>query len=1170
MKTGCGHPPDGAAKDRHFGLLYKCTNTMLKIEQMRSLRTCLILISLMLLSQSGGLNAQTKERCSPGFIWDGVKCVSCVRPCNTGLIGICGRGLMNCPTGELVCEVTVRPGDRVEICNGEDDDCDGQKDEGFDKDGDGYTTCGGDCNDRDPAIHADAVERCDGVDSDCNGVIDDPFDIGTLCSVGKGACMQKGRRKCSSDGASVICEAIAGKPVEEICDGIDNDCDGQVDNGLGETVCGVGACRVTVPACVDGRTNKCVPLKSSAEICGDDIDNDCDGRVDEDFENLRKSCRAGVGFCEMTGVYECSLDKLSLKCNAVPGEPRQEICGNRMDDDCNGVIDDAAGIGISCDNAQLGECRREGITVCDARKGAVVCSAGRIEPRSEKCDGLDNDCDGETDEGVKNACGGCGELPAKLGDRCQVPGTDVCGTGVWECGAQEPGKLVCSPRFALSEQRFCADDDNSCTRDVCHEGVCSHYPLADGTQCTDSNACTAPDVCVGGQCKATAQLACEDRNECSIDSCDPALGCRHEPIGGGVKNECGGCDPQLVKTGDACELAALAGVCAKGEYGCTPEGSVACVQTRFSSEEICNAQDDDCDGTVDDDLGVTTCGVGACQVMAANCRNGSAQTCEPLSPSQESCENMGADDDCNGVVDDVVNVGVGCPLTVGTCIVPGTLQCRGGRTPACTAVNPSDAGDDNGNGVPNYCEREGVAVSFNLYDPKRTRAAMVPLARVDASTVTSADPGSAWLVVSGSNADSSGIAAVPLREIFEDKRIFFRSCRMADDRRLEEMTVTPEGDLLALSGGGYLRVARISQLLSSAGGGACKLNADVVSSDDTRPWSMTQSQTSESCRVQRIASISSASKDAIAGAVMCSRRGMSGLGADIITISGATNEHLFIPLWESPKVIEDAALVPLTGEKGGFGVVAFVEGRTVLALCRSGGAGWGCVRTEAVDAAGPLMQLTRTKNDPSLFGAKDGRLFRFEAAGNEAVLKPRGSDRSALAIGTNLAPESVIDDVTAGGDLKFAEPHALVAFRGKGYGGEDLFAAYDILQGTARIGTMGFFFYNINEGPRGQVSEIRFQNGKGSARFAFTDPTGDKLTYRVHIAARHGGTLDHWIESFNESGVRFSTGGETAAAVGLWPIKLVVEVTDSGGASLSTVAVIGSDGSVESIQEFAK
>ena len=60
----------------------------------------------------------------------------------------------------------------VEICDGIDNDNDGEVDEGFDRDGDGFTICGGDCNDTDMNVNPDAPELCDGKDNNCNGVID--------------------------------------------------------------------------------------------------------------------------------------------------------------------------------------------------------------------------------------------------------------------------------------------------------------------------------------------------------------------------------------------------------------------------------------------------------------------------------------------------------------------------------------------------------------------------------------------------------------------------------------------------------------------------------------------------------------------------------------------------------------------------------------------------------------------------------------------------------------------------------------------------------------------------------------------------------------------------------------------------------------------------------------
>ncbi|MEW6298461.1 MAG: RHS repeat-associated core domain-containing protein [Thermodesulfobacteriota bacterium] len=67
----------------------------------------------------------------------------------------------------------------------------------------------------------------------------------------------------------------------EVCNGVDDDCDGQVDDGLGQTTCGVGACQRTVDTCSNGTPQECVPGTPEPEICEDGIDNDCDGEVDD-------------------------------------------------------------------------------------------------------------------------------------------------------------------------------------------------------------------------------------------------------------------------------------------------------------------------------------------------------------------------------------------------------------------------------------------------------------------------------------------------------------------------------------------------------------------------------------------------------------------------------------------------------------------------------------------------------------------------------------------------------------------------------------------------------------------------------------------------------------------------------------------------------------------------
>jgi len=113
----------------------------------------------------------------------------------------------------------------------------------------------------------------------------------------------------------------------EVCDGIDNDLDGQIDEDLGTLSCGVGACARIINACVNGVTQTCTPGTPAAEVC-DGIDNSCDGQVDEGLGTL--SC--GVGACART-VNACGN---GVPQTCTPGAPGAEICGDGIDQDCNG------------------------------------------------------------------------------------------------------------------------------------------------------------------------------------------------------------------------------------------------------------------------------------------------------------------------------------------------------------------------------------------------------------------------------------------------------------------------------------------------------------------------------------------------------------------------------------------------------------------------------------------------------------------------------------------------------------------------------------------------------------------------------------------------------------------------------------------------------------------
>jgi hypothetical protein len=145
-----------------------------------------------------------------------------------------------------------------------------------------------------------ATELCNDIDDDCNGRVDDGFERGgTKCFAGDGECRVEGKYSCSADGTQSTCSAQAKAPSAEVCDGKDNDCDGQIDDGDLEGTgaeCNTGeagACNVGVKQCQNGSI-KCVSKHvRTVEICNK-IDDDCDNQLDEQCISEHDARKAGI------------------------------------------------------------------------------------------------------------------------------------------------------------------------------------------------------------------------------------------------------------------------------------------------------------------------------------------------------------------------------------------------------------------------------------------------------------------------------------------------------------------------------------------------------------------------------------------------------------------------------------------------------------------------------------------------------------------------------------------------------------------------------------------------------------------------------------------------------------------------------------------------------------
>ncbi|MGV3625015.1 MAG: putative metal-binding motif-containing protein, partial [Archangium sp.] len=144
-------------------------------------------------------------------------------------------------------------------------------------------------------------------------------------------------------GASQICVRTSG-PVTETCNNVDDDCDGTTDEGNpgGGGTCTVpnkqGACATGENRCTSG-AQVCTQTNFPAtEVC-DSVDNDCNGVVDNGFAGLGATCTAGVGVCSRSGTNVCNGAGTGGQGKVTAGSPTAAACDG-LDNDCDGVTDE--------------------------------------------------------------------------------------------------------------------------------------------------------------------------------------------------------------------------------------------------------------------------------------------------------------------------------------------------------------------------------------------------------------------------------------------------------------------------------------------------------------------------------------------------------------------------------------------------------------------------------------------------------------------------------------------------------------------------------------------------------------------------------------------------------------------------------------------------------------
>ncbi len=344
----------------------------------------------------------------------------------------------------------------------------------------------------------------------------------------------------------------------------------------------------------------CTPGTPAANDATCDLwDDDCDGVADEDFQGEDIPC--GIGACAHTVHSQCSNGGISVSCISLEGRADNDANCNRIDDDCDGQVDEDApsldtvcnGIDDDCDGqvdedfvpqqitCGQGVCQQTTQTQCAFGGEVGGCEPGpALSAFDTTCDLRDDNCNGQVDEGVvrvpglresdcsdgiDNDCDGvidtadvldcvCNDHDACTDDQILEGGTCVNFPLLLPISFDSCITYSCNKTVGITFEETNCDDGNPCTTDTCDSG----FSLLLGGPCRHENTC-APGQCLNN---------CDDGNPCTKDVCDPVNatasdGCIHPPK----------CDDGNACTIDAC----IAGICTHSTVNlCDPCDPIHC------------------------------------------------------------------------------------------------------------------------------------------------------------------------------------------------------------------------------------------------------------------------------------------------------------------------------------------------------------------------------------------------------------------------------------------------------------------------------------------------------------------------------------------------------------------------------------------------------------------